>query len=210
MRLVNRVLGSIVFTLSVLLTSCIDYPISGIKIDEIDVQNLPQFVRLNVPHISQNDNYSCATTSLAMAISYYGGFQPPLDKEEAWTISKIDKAMVKRFGNDMNGLERLANHFGFTGEYANQLSIEVLEYLLSKNLLVVLNVRPDPNQKYSHAVLLVGYDRANQVLFIEDPNNLWNQLGYKDLEERWSAFLSSPFGMSYRSAFIIYPKRIGS
>ena len=93
-------------------------------------------VKLHVPYIPQNDTKSCATTSVAMAISFYEQLQDvPLDKELVWKISGIDEAIISRAGNDMKGLEAVS-----------------------------------------------------------------------DLESRWAAHLSSPWGMSHRSGFIVFPK----
>ena len=48
--------------------------------------------KLDVVYIPQNDKKSCATTSCAMAISYFEKLKnKPLDKETVWEISGTDE-----------------------------------------------------------------------------------------------------------------------
>ncbi len=72
-------------------------------------------VKFDVPHIPQNDTYSCATTSLAMAISHFEGHL--LDKDTAWKISGTEKQDVWKYGNDMAGLKKIAIHYGYKSAF---------------------------------------------------------------------------------------------
>ncbi len=206
----------LIFTVSFFLitvSSCFDYSnVKGIAVPKADSVVLPDKIKINVVHISQLDKKSCATTSAAMAISHYKGLDDkPLDKEAVWKISETDEKTVRTLGNDMKGLERIANYYGFKSEYVEYLTFFDLEFLLSKGILVLINIRVYKSEYTTHAVLVTGYDRTKEVFYVNDPadNGLYSggyELIYSDLDSRWSAYLSSPRGMSYRSGFIIYPK----
>ncbi len=183
--------------------------IKGISIPNPKTVALPKNVSMNVVHIAQNDNVSCATTSVAMAISYYEGEnRDPLDKEIVWEISGTSENDVLNYGNDMKGLARIAKYFGYRCEYADHLTFFDLEYLLSRNILVVVNIRAADKGTASHAVLLTGYDIDREVFYENDPatNEYYASMRFQKLEKRWTANLSSPRGLSKRSGFIIYPK----
>lgn len=194
-----------VLVLTLFLAGCASHSLKGIRIDAADLESIPDSIRHDVPFIAQNDNYSCATTSLAMAISYYEDGTTAIDKDSAWQISGIDRETVRKMGNDMAGLERLAAHFGYESEYGNRLSISTLEFLLSQNALIVLNIRASRTGRQTHAVLATGYNRMRETLYINDPGDSPKEMSYADLEARWSAYLSNPRGMSRRSGFVIYP-----
>ena len=190
----------------VVLSSCTPEKIIGIEVPQNS--HLPNIVRINVPHISQNDNYSCASTSAAMAISsYIGLFEKPLDKEESWIISKSNKFIIRNFGNDVSALKRLVNYYGYSGEFVNKIGIYNLKYLLSKGVLVVLFIRPNLDMQSTHAILATGYDEANEKVFIEDPSNKIKVLSFNELEKHWNAILSIPLSRTYQAGFIIYPKK---
>jgi predicted double-glycine peptidase len=172
---------------------------------DANLSNVPKTVIHDVVRIPQNDNYSCATTSLAMAITYYEGrMANPIDKETAWANSGTDIQTVRTRGNDMYGLERLANHYGYVGEFLSNLTIPQLEYILSRNVLAVLNIKVTPAT--SHAILATGYDSDGELLYFADPASVRRVMKYSELENRWSATLSSPPGLAIRSGFLIFPK----
>ena len=193
--------------ISILLVGCVSHPITKIGFKSSDINSIPAEVMIKVPHIFENDGYSCATTSLAMALSYFDNrWKCPIDKNTAWILSGSNKNRVISTGNDMDGLKRLANHFGYFGEYEDKMSIRKLELLLSKNILVIINIRAFETGKKTHALLAEGYSNVKKVLFVADPSNLTTKISFSDLKKRWSAFLSEPYGMSHRSGFLVYPK----
>ncbi len=192
-----------------LVVSC--QSITRIDVPEKGEIVLPDRIKLNVVHIPQLDDYSCATTSVAMAISYLqGNKEKPLDKNTVWKLSGTSISTVKCCGNDMDGLSRIADHYGYKSEFSEGLSFFEIEYLLYKNIPVTINVLQQVGGNATHAVLVVGYDRVERVFFINDPAELvvGNRIGYDDLASRWSAYVSSPGKMTHRSALIIYPKTI--
>lgn len=161
-------------------------------------------VKLNVPYISQNDVKSCATTSIAMIISYYENLNIPLDKETVWKISGLNENMIRNYGNDMEGLKRIADHYGFKSKYIKHMEIADIESFLFKGIPVMLNVGKG---RHNHALLIVGYDKNKETFYINDPSNSQNKtLEYSYLTTHWYARLSSPKGLSHQSGFIIYPK----
>ncbi len=142
-----------------------------------------------------------------MVISYFEGRNnDPLDKEEVWKISGTSELVVHTVGNDMAGLSQIAKHYGYRSEYAQGVTLEQLEYLLSKGIPVMVNIRPDPMKSATHALLIVGYDRNSRLFYLNDPSLVFNVMTFDAFEARWFAYLSSPLGMSRRSVFIVYPK----
>ena len=89
--------------------------------------NFTDSIKLDVVYIPQNDHKSCATTSVAMVISYYEKLDRPLDKETVWQISGTDENVVYQYGNDMDGLKRIADHYGYESEYIENMQIEDID-----------------------------------------------------------------------------------
>ena len=130
-----------------------------------------------------------------------------LDKETVWKISGTDENAVYQYGNDMDGLKRIADHYGFESEYIENMQIADVENFLSRGTLVVLNV--GKKNEGTHALLVIGYDKNKKLFYINDPANEKNKvLKYSDLKNMWFAHLSSPRRKSYRSGFVVYPKKL--
>lgn len=167
-------------------------------------------VKLDVMHISQNDHKSCATTSIAMVISHYEHLnEPPLNKEIVWNISGTDEAIVHQFGNDMEGLQRIATHYGYRANYIEYMQVSDVERFLDRGMPVMLNITVSKESTATHAVLVIGYNKRENIFYINDPADRQNtSIRYSDLEDRWSAYLSFPRGMSHHSGFIVYPKTL--
>jgi predicted double-glycine peptidase len=167
-------------------------------------------VRLKVPHISQDDNYSCGTTSVAMAISYHEQrFDNPLDKEESWRISKSDIAFARTRGFSLTGFRNLVSAYGYEGRFVNRLGLERLKILLSNGIPVVLFMQPDKGSRNTHAVLAVGYVDATGSLLIEDPANAKRAYGYGELDDFWKAWIGEPGMKTERAGYIVLPKNRG-
>lgn len=141
-----------------------------------------------------------------MAISHFEGRL--LDKETVWKISGTDEQAIYRYGNDMDGLKKITSHYGYQGEFKDQLTIRDLERLLTQKALIVINIRANPDEtSSSHAVLVAGFDKDLEMLYINDPaDHQKTSIPYSDLLSHWSAYLSSPPGLFEKSGFIIYPK----
>jgi uncharacterized protein YvpB len=164
-------------------------------------------VRLDVAYIPQNDTKSCATTSVAMIVSYYEHLDMPLDKEAVWAISGTDEAVVGQYGNDMEGLQRIATHYEYKSEYIENMEIQDVEHFLSSGMPVMLNITLDKQTTTTHAILVVGFNKSKNIFYINDPANAQNKiLEYSDLTTKWFAYLSFPRKRSYRSGFVVYPK----
>lgn len=196
----------------ILALACLSCPLFGDKVQNSNrpVQSqveCPERISMDVVYISQNDDKSCATTSVAMALSYYENLKDaPLDKETVWNISGSDGNTVRQNGNDMEGLKRIAIHYGYESEYIENMDISNIELLLYKGIPVMLNITTI--SPATHAILVTGYDKSKRILYINDPSDRQRRiLEYSDLEARWLASLSAPKGMSHRSGFVIYPKK---
>jgi hypothetical protein len=175
---------------------------------EIEIPN--EYIN-KVPYIAQNDTKSCATTSAAMAISFFEKrFSNPLDKEKSWEISGAKESDIKNHGNDMDSLRRLVNYYGYNGEFVQNLSIQNIEYLIAHGALIVLNIKLNKSGSQTHAILAVGYNKSEEMIYFVDPaGEAGNyKISYKELESIWEAGLSHPNIRSKKSGFIIYPRSI--
>ena len=194
---------SIAILFSILLISCSsnDYKPNSIPVSELN--SIPDKVILNIEPQYQTTNYTCATVSLGMAIKYVTNNQIDLSEEEAWngTGTKIEAAL--KYGNDMNGLGRVCKQYSVKYKFLNKMNIDVLQYYLAHQNPVILNIRPDPNQNYTHALLAVGYDKTTQTIFINDPSDVFTEFSYEELNKRWNAWLYRPRFHSEQSGFIL-------
>lgn len=166
---------------------------------------LPSRAFIPVALIAQNDDKSCATTSVAMAISHLEGRDgDPLDKDEVWAISGSSEDEVRARGNDVAGLSRVAASFGLESEFVEGLSVGDLEFLLSRGIPVTVFVKTTRDGSRTHAMLAVGYDRERRVILFNDPAIRVASMRYADFERSWSAWLSRPRKMARRAGFIVY------
>ena len=193
----------IVILFSILLISCSsnDYKPNSIPVSELN--SIPDKVILNIEPQYQTTNYTCATVSLGMAIKYVTNNQIVLSEEDAWngTGTKIEAA--RKYGNDMNGLGRVCKKYSVKYKFLNKMNIDVLQYYLAHQNPVILNIRPDPNQNYTHALLAVGYDKTTQTIYINDPSDVFAEFSYEELNKRWNAWLYRPRFHSEQSGFIL-------
>ena len=194
---------SIVFLLSVLFIGCSsnDYKPNSIPVSELN--SIPDKVILNIEPQYQTTNYTCATVSLGMAIKYVTNNQIDLSEEDAWngTGTKIEAA--RKYGNDMNGLGRVCKKYSVKYKFLNKMNIDVLQYYLAHQNPVILNIRPDPDQNYTHALLAIGYDKNTQTIYTNDPSDIFAEFSYEELNKRWNAWLYRPRFHSEQSGFIL-------
>lgn len=184
------------------LTGC-----AGIKelpLPENYKNNLPKAVMIDVPLINQHDNYSCATTSLAMVMSHYD--KKNYFKSEVWGNSgaSIYEA-TKVCGNDMYALMKAAKYYGFKKyEFVSPLKIEELKYLLSQNIPVVVNIKTTRCTTCYHAIVITGYDEEN--VYINDPSGGYRtDMKLDKFVSIWKAHLCTPRKDIFtKSAFVLY------
>ena len=194
---------SIVLLSAILLIGCSsnDYKQNSIPMSELN--NIPDKVILNIEPQYQTTNYTCATVSLGMAIKYVTNDQIVLSEEDVWNTTGTTIKAVRKYGNDMNGLGRVCKKYSVNYKFLNKLNIDVLQYYLAHNNPVILNIRPDPNQNYTHALLAVGYDKKTQTIYINDPRGVFAEFSYEGLNKRWNAWLYRPRFHSEKSGFIL-------
>lgn len=178
-----------------------DYKQNSISLS--DLTDIPDKVILNIIPQYQTTDYSCATVSLGMAITYVSNDKIVLSEEECWNYTGTKIESVRKYGNDMNGLGKVCKKFSLKYKFINKMNIDVLQYYLANQNPVILNIRPDSTQNYTHAVLAIGYDKTNKVIYVNDPAKLITQYSYDELFERWDAWLYKPTIHSEQSGFII-------
>lgn len=179
-----------------------DISFNNIKFNEIPDKSFNDVVLIN-----QNDDYSCATTSLAMIISEYLGLHTnPLDKDVIWEYSGSSISTIKSLGNDLEGLFRICNKFDIKYEFIQNLTNEEVEYLLSKRIYLVAFIRITDFQ--THAIALTGYDKNKKVYYANDPNGQKIIIPYKNMDQHWNSILSNPRILSDHGALVVYPENV--
>ena len=84
------------------------------------------------------------------------------------------------------------------------MTVDYLEYSISQNDPVIVNIRPDPKSYNTHAMLAVGYDRTQNVLYFRHPSNCFRSLKVEEFLKRWKTDLARPRGMSCQSGFVVF------
>ncbi len=170
-----------------------------------DIQKIPEEVNYPVKIIPQNDNYSCGTTSVAMAISY---FENPtintINKDYVWKISGSSIDIARKKGFELKGFENIVTEYNYKYDFYENITFDELEYLLANNALVVIFIRMD--KQSIHAVLVKGYNRKEQIFYVNDPSEYIQTLTYEFLNTNWNAEFADLHKRTNRSGFVIYPK----
>ena len=169
------------------------------------ISQTPAEVINNVVLIKQNDNYSCATTSVAMIISEYEGLHDtPLNKDEVWSLSGSNIGTIRTRGNDLDGLKRICATFGYNYEFIQDLTTKEVEYLLSQGVFLVAFIQI--NETSTHAIVLTGYNKKAKLFYVNDPAGTTAQIPYSAMDVYWKAMLSHPRILTHRAALVIFPK----
>jgi hypothetical protein len=190
-----------------ILFGCSETKDDVISLKRIDEKTIPKQTINEVCLIKQNDNYSCATTSLAMIISEYKGLhEKPLDKDIVWKYSESSISTIRTLGNDVEGLYKICNKYGFRYEFIQHLTNKEVEYLLSKHIYMVAFISINENQ--THAITITGYDRTNKHFYINNTNGQKGSISYSDFDKCWSALLSHPRIVSERGALVVFPNEV--
>jgi len=179
---------------------------NSFEINKQNVLSFPDKYNNNILQILQKDNYSCATTSVAMIITFYEELESnPLEKNIVWEISKNSIEKVLKYGNDISGLKNIAKYYGYQSEFMQNITYQELNFLLSNEIPVVIFINLG-NETMTHALLLTGYDIKSKVYYIQDPSSDVKTMPIEFLDKYWNAWLSNPRTNSYRSGFIMIPK----
>ena len=193
------------FIFSLILYGCTQQNENIISLKNIKEKNVPVKAINDVVLINQNDNYSCATTSLGMILSEYEGkHNNPLDKDLIWNYSGSSKSVVTTCGNDLEGLYKVCDKFGYKYELIQNLSNLEVEYLLSKGIYLVAFVRVDEYR--THAIVITGYDRFERLFYINDPSYTKIFIPYSILDSKWNSGLIHPTINTVRAALVVIPK----
>lgn len=167
--------------------------------------DIPNECKIDLLRIPQNDDYSCATTSLDMIISYYAKTAKPIDKDYIWGLSQTNKDQVRKYGNDITGLDRIADHYKYKHIFRQGMSFDELRYYISINTPVIVFIHFD--KEHTHATLINGYDVQKRIFYVLDPSVEETIMPESFLEEHWSALLSNPKTESYRAGYILFNNR---
>ncbi len=173
-----------------------------VMLTQKDIDAIPAYHAIKLTRIPQNDDYSCATTSLAMIISYYQNLAEPLDKEYIWNLSGTDISRVRKYGNDISGLNAVAKKYQYAYSFEQNMTYDKLRYYISKNMPVIVFINFD--ERHTHATLLTGYDKGKKIYFMTDPSSDETIMRESFLDNHWTAWLSNPRTDSFRAGYVLY------
>ena len=200
-----KVINSIIILLLILLISCRTNNNKYLEITDEKMKQVPNEITNNVVLIPQNDNYSCGTTSVAMAISYFEGIDKELlNKDTVWNISGSSIQIARTKGFELQGFQKIASFYKYKCDFLENIIISELEFLLSKGALVIIFIRLSKNS--IHAVLVTGYNKQNELVYINDPSNYIKTLSYDFLKQNWNAQFADIHRNTKQAGFIVYPK----
>ena len=152
-------------------------------------------IRIPVPDVSQETDYSCGASSLQAVAKYYG-----VGPDDEWEFVR-DLRMDHRVGSHPDQIQRAAEEYGLTfREYAPMTLAHLRAELRSQHPVLLMiqawgqervhgewRARRDYGRdwKDGHWVVAIGY--AAGLVFFEDPS-LTAVRGYlrdKELDDRW-------------------------
>ncbi len=165
-------------------------------------------VVLDVPHVRQKPDY-CVPSSTSMVLAYYGRTHSQTDlkmraehhkpkSQQNWTFTywaDMQKGL-RSLGYNWSIRFYPKTNAGFSKGLAD------IKRSLKKGRPVMIEVHQGPG----HTFVVMGFDNANQVIIVRDPNlpsSRVRQLSYADLRTNWH---NHKFGQ-HRSAFFSKPPK---
>ena len=190
------------------ISSCSASNIKGIDPSAIPKGDIPISFNNDVVFIPQNDNKSCATTSVAMALSYFENRNSnPFNKDAIWQLSNSNEKLVRTIGNDIYGLINICDYYGYSYSLVQNISYDQLDHALANKILMVMFIKKNIAGTQSHAVLITGYDKDKNVLYINDPARGKITKYFDEASVYWRTWIGKPLMKTNRAGFYIYPKK---
>jgi len=147
-----------------------------------------QYIRINLPNVSQQYDWSCGAAVVLSLLLYYG--KGPLNEEIVGKKLKMDET-----GTDPYQIKRVLKNYGLKFIEYRGMTIEQLRQNVDKGrpVLIMLQAWGKP-EKYSrckngckdgHWLIAIGYDKYN--IYFEDPvlNISRGYIKVKELDARW-------------------------
>jgi uncharacterized protein YvpB len=190
-----------------LMAGCKTARLNGIDPPAIPNGEIPKIYNNEVVYIPQNDSKSCATTSVAMALSYMENRNnDPFQKEDIWNISNSSEKLVRTIGNDIYGLINICDYYGYSYSFVQNVSYDQLEHALANKILMVMFIKTNIAGTQSHAVLVTGYNSDKNILYINDPARGKIVRYIDDINVYWKTWVGKPFMKTNRAGLFIYPR----
>ena len=139
---------------------------------------------LIIPYSQQMKAYSCGQNSFRMIMGYWG---TRLTKAQIFMITGYNATNSKVMR------EMVGKHFpDFTFQPIDK-SIDSIIAAIDENKPVMVEVNAgyltyiDYGASAGHYIVVLGYDRDKQVIYLRDPNSYYiEELSFSDLEKAWS------------------------
>ena len=161
----------------------------------VEMQELPSNSFLNVEYIQQKPNY-CGPASLSMVLSYYG-------MNISQEMIAINVA-VDNNGSSISDLRKEALNYGFQSSIVS-CSLENLLEIVSKGYPTIVRIS-NSNYDGAHFVVVNGYNKTNNTIFIKDPANMYNDsIDFETFKTRWNINFLSNNNNSLNYMLIVKP-----
>ena len=153
----------------------------------------PGAIKIPVPNVQQNTNFSCGAAALQCVCAYFGvGFDSEYDY-----IKELHSNPL--WGTDQSSIISCAKSLGLN-VIDEVMTIESLKKHLDKGRPVITCIQaygqPSKYERYSfgHYIVAIGYDQKH--VYFEDPMiySFRGYLTYKQFEKRWHCY--GPFDES--------------
>lgn len=142
---------------------------------------LPDTARvIEMPYVHQGESYACGLVAMQSLCGFWGV------TPDAATLARLGKRAQEAHG--LSGaelrteLEALGfETFLFRGKLDHSMTGVFRHLDLERPPLLMLSLKPD----HGHFVLCVGYDEAEQRIYLLDPARGRTQMSYENFEQAW-------------------------
>lgn len=144
-----------------------------------------QDMKLMVPFLHQETDYTCGPTALRMVLSYFGKHTP---ENVVMAIAGTSEAT----GTGRRGMVNALKILGLNTHAHHGATIDEIRFYLDEGFPIIVNYR-DFTDNVGHYGVIVGYER--DTLFIHDPYAAEGntQVSVNDFDSHWYGYHSKQF-----------------
>ncbi len=142
-------------------------------------------MRLNVPFIKQETDYTCGPTALQMALAYFGRTFP------VTTLSAM-ASTTEKSGTARKGMVRALNILGFQTHAHHDGSLDEVKFFLEQGAPVIVNYR-DLKYNEGHYGVIVGIEEGKVILHDPFEETPFIEIDAIQFDARWYGFHSKKY-----------------